>query len=76
VRHSLAAGWTCSRPGPGGPTRTRALRAGSQAIGLGLAATCEQLTGPAGVADTDRRGSARRSAQRGVCDSGAFDTGG
>lgn len=60
----------------GGPARTRALRAGSQAIGLGLAATCEQDAGPSGVADTDQRGAARNSAARGVCDSGAYDTGG
>jgi len=60
----------------GGPTKTQALMAGSQAIGLGLAATCEQLTGPAGVADTDQRGHARDSQARGACDSGAYDTGG
>jgi hypothetical protein len=60
----------------GGPTQTLALTTGSQAIGLGLAATCEGVTGPAGVADTDQRGIARNSAARGVCDSGAYDTGG
>jgi hypothetical protein len=60
----------------GGHTETQALLSGSQAIGLGLAATCEQVTGPAGVADTDQRGIARNSAARGVCDSGAYDTGG
>jgi hypothetical protein len=59
-----------------GPTQTLALTAGSQAIGLGLAATCESVTGPAGMADTDQRGFARNSALRGVCDSGAYDTGG
>ena len=60
----------------GGTTRTLALRAGSQAIALGIAATCEQLTGPTGVLDTDQRGNARNSQQREACDSGAFDTGG
>jgi hypothetical protein len=60
----------------GGPTQTLALTTGSQAIGLGLAATCESVTGPAGAADTDQRGVARNSAARWVCDSGAYDTGG
>jgi hypothetical protein len=60
----------------GGPTKTQALLAGSQAIGLGVAATCEQLAGPGGVLDTDQRGRPRNSAARGVCDSGAYDTGG
>ena len=60
----------------GGPTQTLALTAGSQAIGLGMAATCEGVTGPAGIADTDQRGIARNSALRGGCDSGAYDTGG
>ncbi len=60
----------------GGPTKTQALLAGSQAIGLGVAATCEQLAGPGGVLDTDQRGRPRDSAARGVCDSGAYDTGG
>jgi hypothetical protein len=60
----------------GGRTKTLALTTGSQAIGLGLAATCESLAGPAGVADTDQRGFARNSAARGACDSGAYDTGG
>ncbi|MGH3156009.1 MAG: choice-of-anchor Q domain-containing protein, partial [Streptosporangiaceae bacterium] len=60
----------------GGPTQTLALTTGSQAIGLGLAATCETVTGPTGTADTDQRGDARNSAARGVCDSGAYDTGG
>jgi hypothetical protein len=60
----------------GGPTKTQALAAGSQAIGLGVAATCEQLAGPAGVPDTDQRGNPRNSATRGSCDSGAYDTGG
>ncbi len=60
----------------GGPTKTQALQAGSQAIGLGVTAICEQLVGPAGTSDTDQRGHARNSAARGVCDSGAYDTGG
>ena len=60
----------------GGPTETEALQAGSQAIGLGVAATCEQLAGPDGTLDTDQRGRARNSAARNACDSGAYDTGG
>jgi hypothetical protein len=60
----------------GGPTMTEALQAGSQAIGLGVAVTCEQLTGPDGAPDTDQRGQARNSQARDVCDSGAYDTGG
>jgi hypothetical protein len=60
----------------GGSTQTLALTPGSQAIGLGLAATCETVTGPTGAADTDQRGDARNSAARGACDSGAYDTAG
>ena len=59
-----------------GPTKTQALQTGSQAIGLGVPGICEQLTGPDGTLDTDQRGSARNSAARNGCDSGAFDTGG
>ena len=78
ARHSVSAG--AARLGPlahnGGTTLTQALRAGSRAIGLGIAATCEQIAvGPAGALDTDQRGSARNSAHRGACDSGAFDAG-
>jgi hypothetical protein len=75
---SVSAGYAGLGPlaSNGGPTQTLALTTGSQAIGLGLAATCEQVTGPAGVADTDQRGIARNSAARGVCDGGAYDTGG
>jgi hypothetical protein len=60
----------------GGATKTQAPRTGSQAIGLGVAGTCEQLVGPDGTLDTDQRGSARNSTTRGDCDSGAYDTGG
>ncbi len=60
----------------GGPTKTQALQTGSQAIGLGVPGTCEQLAGPDGTLDTDQRGSARNSAARNGCDSGAYDTGG
>jgi hypothetical protein len=77
-RHSVSAG--AAHLGPlahnGGTTLTQALRTGSRAIGLGIAATCEQTAaGPAGVLDTDQRGHARNSARRGACDSGAFDAG-
>ena len=60
----------------GGTIQTQPLETGSQAIGLGLAATCELLTGPTGTTDTDERGNPRNSAARGACDSGAYDTGG
>ena len=75
---SVSAGTANLGPlaGNGSLTQTRALLAGSQAIGLGVAATCEQLTGPNGTADTDERGSARNSSARQACDSGAYDTGG
>jgi hypothetical protein len=77
-RHSVSAG--PAHLGPlahnGGTTLTQALRTGSRAIGLGIAATCEQIAaGPTGVLDTDQRGNARNSAHRGMCDSGAFDAG-
>jgi hypothetical protein len=62
----------------GGPTQTEALLLGSQAINLGLGATCLTLVGPDGVThDTDQRGVARgNSAGRPACDSGAWDSGG
>lgn len=56
----------------GGPTNTIALAAGSPAIGHG---NCVQVDAAAG-ADVDQRGSPRRFAQRGVCDIGAWDSGG
>jgi hypothetical protein len=56
----------------GGPTQTQALLPGSLAIGAGGASDCEA----APVNDTDQRGDSRRASVRGVCDIGAYDTGG
>jgi hypothetical protein len=56
----------------GGPTDTAALATGSPAIGGGDAATCEQ----APVVNKDQRGDSRNATTRGVCDIGAYDTGG
>ncbi len=56
----------------GGPTETMALGAGSAAIGDG---SCEAVARDL-HADVDQRGHERRFSARGVCDIGAFDTGG
>ena len=56
----------------GGPTQTEALLPGSAAIGKGLAATC--IAPP--INDVDQRGLPRYAVLRGVCDIGAYDTGG
>jgi sugar lactone lactonase YvrE len=56
----------------GGPTETMSLVAGSSAIGAG---NCTQVDAAAG-ADIDQRGLPRRFARRGVCDIGAWDSGG
>jgi predicted outer membrane repeat protein len=59
----------------GGPPQTMAPAPTSPAIGLGLASTCLS-TGPTGVNNLDQRGQPRHADTRGVCDSGAYDTGG
>jgi hypothetical protein len=56
----------------GGPTQTEALLPGSAAIGKGSAAICAA----APVGGVDQRGLPRYEALRGVCDIGAYDTGG
>jgi hypothetical protein len=56
----------------GGPTETMALSAGSPAIGDG---SCGAVARDR-HADVDQRGRGRRFLARGVCDMGAFDTGG
>lgn len=66
----------------GGANNTLAIPLTSTAAGLGLAATCEALTGPDPApfgtpnADVDERGLPRHAVTRGKCDSGAYDTGG
>ncbi|HLJ66890.1 MAG TPA: choice-of-anchor Q domain-containing protein [Chloroflexota bacterium] len=59
----------------GGPTQTMALQPGSPAIGTAYAPTCLQK-GSGNVNDKDQRGYPRNSKNRGVCDIGAYDTGG
>jgi hypothetical protein len=56
----------------GGTTRTLALLAGSPAIGNGDAAVCRLSP----VDGNDQRGAKRNALSRGVCDIGAYDTGG
>ena len=60
----------------GGPTQTMALLPTSPAIGAdGDSARCG-ATGPLDASDVDQRDFPRRSASRGVCDIGAWDSGG
>jgi hypothetical protein len=56
----------------GGPTRTQALLPGSPAIGASDATDCRL----APVSNRDQRGHLRKALPRGVCDIGAYDTGG
>ncbi len=56
----------------GGPTETQALLKGSPAIGTGDATICNSA--PAN--GLDQRGDPRNATSRGVCDIGAYDTGG
>src|SRR3954465_7348355 len=58
----------------GGLTQTRALATGSPAIGSVPAFRCALVSPYAG--DVDQRSAPRRTAERGVCDAGAYDTGG
>jgi adhesin/invasin len=55
----------------GGPTQTRALGAGSPAIGAGSGTVCQS----AGIGNRDQRGHKRYADLRGSCDIGAYDTG-
>ena len=54
----------------GGPTETLPLAPDSPAVGLVPADVCQEF------GDVDQRGFPRRSAARGSCDAGAYDTGG
>ena len=56
----------------GGATETEPLLFGSPAIGAASATACEGLA----IGDNDQRGTPRKATRRGVCDVGAYDTGG